>query len=239
MTPLERDLEPGQPWTFDGPVAREFDAMLRRSIPDLDRMRALTYLIGREFVRDECAVVDLGAARGDALAPFLSYERDGRGRRFVAVEKSPAMLDVLRDRFQTEDVYVSDHDLRTGVPPLSSYQASLFLAILTVQFVPVDYRHRLLKSAHEALVPGGALIVVEKTLPTSGILDDVFRKLYWRTKHDEGYTDEEIVRKAAALEGVLVPLPADWTVDALKRAGFAEVECFWRWCQFAGWVAVK
>ena len=27
--------------------------------------------------------------------------------------------------------------------------------------------------------------------------------------------------------------------DMLERAGFNQVDCFWRWCNFAGWVAIK
>jgi tRNA (cmo5U34)-methyltransferase len=42
-----------------------------------------------------------------------------------------------------------------------------------------------------------------------------------------------------ALEGVLVPVTAAWNEQLLKGAGFSQVECFWRWMNFAGWVAVK
>ena len=42
-----------------------------------------------------------------------------------------------------------------------------------------------------------------------------------------------------ALEGKLVPVTAHWNEELLRNAGFAQVECFWRWCNFAGWIAVK
>jgi 4-aminobutyrate aminotransferase/(S)-3-amino-2-methylpropionate transaminase len=38
---------------------------------------------------------------------------------------------------------------------------------------------------------------------------------------------------------VLVPLTARWNEEALLSAGFREVDSFWRWMNFAGWVAVK
>ena len=42
-----------------------------------------------------------------------------------------------------------------------------------------------------------------------------------------------------SLEGVLVPVTAKWNEQLLRSAGFAEVDMFWRWMNFAGWVAVK
>jgi hypothetical protein len=51
--------------------------------------------------------------------------------------------------------------------------------------------------------------------------------------------EEEIERKRLSLEGVLVPVAAEWNEDLLRRAGFDEVECFWRCLNFAGSVAIK
>jgi tRNA (cmo5U34)-methyltransferase len=53
------------------------------------------------------------------------------------------------------------------------------------------------------------------------------------------YSQDEIARKALSLEGVLVPITAKANRDLLKGAGFARVDCFWRWCNFAGWLAIK
>ena len=58
-------------------------------------------------------------------------------------------------------------------------------------------------------------------------------------KRENGYTEEEIQRKRLSLEGALVPLTARMNEDMLRGAGFHEVDCFWRWMNFAGWIAVK
>ena len=54
-----------------------------------------------------------------------------------------------------------------------------------------------------------------------------------------GLYTEEIERKRLALEGVLVPMTAHWNEDLLRQAGFQQVECFWRYLNFAGWLAIK
>jgi tRNA (cmo5U34)-methyltransferase len=58
-------------------------------------------------------------------------------------------------------------------------------------------------------------------------------------KGRNGYTEEEINSKRIALEGVLVPVTANWNEQLLRDAGFTQVECFWRNLNFAGWIAIK
>lgn len=68
--------QPDGPWVFDNEVARIFDDMLQRSIPQLDTMRELVFAVGRRFVKPDTFVIDLGCSRGDALAPFVDAFRD-------------------------------------------------------------------------------------------------------------------------------------------------------------------
>ncbi|MFI5270216.1 MAG: hypothetical protein ACHQ7M_22785, partial [Chloroflexota bacterium] len=84
-----------------------------------------------------------------------------------------------------------------------------------------------------------AFILVEKLLMSTAGLQRVFTDRYYQMKRDNGYTQEEIDRKRLALEGVQVPVTASWNEQLLHDAGFRQAECFWRWFNFAGWIAVK
>jgi tRNA (cmo5U34)-methyltransferase len=64
-------------------------------------------------------------------------------------------------------------------------------------------------------------------------------KLYYQLKAQNGYSQDQIERKRLSLEGVLVPMTAGWNEEMLQMSGFRQVDCFWRWCNFAGWIAVK
>jgi len=229
---------PGDKWEFDGAVTECFEDMLRRSIPQYDAMRAAVFSLACRYQKPKTAIVDLGASRGDALAPLL--DKFGAYNSWVAVEVSPPMLKVLRQRFAgwiTNGLLtISDTDLRTGFPPV---QASVILSVLTLQFTPIEYRQQIVKRAFDALTPGGALLLVEKIIGATAELDEVMVERYYDFKRESGYTEDEIQRKRMALEGVLVPLTAEWNETLLRRCGFRHVDCFWRWMNFAGWVAVK
>lgn len=223
-------------WEFDQEVTDAFDDMLRRSIPQYDVMRESVFAFGRAFVRPGHAVVDLGCSRGEAMAPFVTAF--SATSRFVGVETSEPMRQAAEARFASfgDRVRILGLDLRAGYP---QDKASLVLAVLTLQFVPLEHRLRVVRDAFESLCPGGAMIVVEKVLGESAALDALFVRLHHETKVRNGYGADDVARKRASLEGVLVPVTARWNVEMLRGAGFREVDCFWRWANFAAWIAIK
>lgn len=225
-------------WAFDDEVTRVFDDMLRRSIPELATMRSLVFEVGQRFVRPDTCVVDLGCSRGDSVAPFMMTF--GTTVHFVGVEVSPHMLSAARARFEEEieagTFELLDLDLSRTYPDA---KASLTLAVLTLQFVPLERRLQVVQEVYDRTLPGGAFILVEKVLGSSAPVDAILTDLYEGLKRRNGYTQQDIDRKRLSLEGVLVPLTAGWNEDLLRRAGFSDVECFWRSLNFAGWVAVK
>lgn len=227
-------------WAFDEEVTRVFDDMLRRSIPDYDSMRAAVLSVGSRFVKAGSAIVDLGCSRGEAVAPFV--DRYGATCHYALIETAPPMLDAARARFrgmvEAGVVTIHDLDLRRNYPA-NAFGSSLALSVLTLQFTPIEYRQRIVSAVHNALLPGGAFVLVEKVLGSSAETDRLITELYLDSKRAHGYSEEEIERKRLALEGVLVPVTAAWNEDLLARAHFREVECFWRWMNFAAWVAVK
>lgn len=235
---LKDEVVPEGKWKFDGDVTEAFDDMLERSIPQYEVMRETVAKLAEHFIKPNTAIVDLGCSRGEAMVPLIA--KFGAHNRFVGVEVSKPMLETSRKRFEgyinCGVVEILDLDLRNSYPPV---HASITLAILTIMFIPIEYRLQVLHSIYESTMYDGALIMVEKVLGNSARLDQIMVDEYLQMKRVKGYTDEQIERKRLSLEGVLVPVTAKWNEELLKMAGFREVDCFWRWCNFAGWVAIK
>ena len=231
-------VQPSGPWKFDAEVARVFDNMLQRSIPQYDAMRQAVFNLGSQFLRPGDTVVDLGASRGEAIAPFVGLL--GEAGCFVCVEAAEPMRLVLSDRFAEQitagTVRIVPDDLRHAYPDV---KAALTLAVLTLQFTPIEHRQRIVKRIFDATRPGGAVILVEKVLGEGADVSDLLVREYHLFKQGNGYSREDVDRKALSLEGVLVPVTARWNQELLAQAGFHQVECFWRWMNFAGWIAIK
>ena len=226
---------PEHAWRFDSDVTAVFDDMLTRSIPQYEVMRRAVFEIGLTYAKPATAIVDLGASRGQAIAPFVHTL--GEQNTFICIEISEAMHQVLTTRFANQNhVIIRQDDLRYVYPP---ERASLTLSILTLQFIPIEYRQRIVRSIYNSLVPGGAFVLVEKVLGASAEIDTLMVDRYYALKGENGYSPEQIERKRLSLEGVLVPVTAKWNEELLNMAGFRYVDCFWRWMNFAGWIAIK
>jgi tRNA (cmo5U34)-methyltransferase len=225
-------------WEFDEEVSRVFDDMLARSIPQYETMREAVTLVASAFLSRYPRVVDIGCSRGEALDSIRALVPPADGQ-FTGLEISEPMIAAAMERFSVDGrVKILEHDLRKTLP-LHEGTTDVVLSVLTMMFVPVNYRMRLLRDVYRALRRGGALVLVEKVMGEGPDSDDLFTANYHRKKADSGYTPDEIQRKRLSLEGVLVPMTPSWNEHMLRRTGFRDVDCFWRWMNFAGWVAIK
>ena len=229
-------VQPQGAWKFDDDVTLVFDNMLARSIPQYSVMRAATTDLAVKFAQPQTRIVDYGCARGAQLVRIANEL--GALNRYVGVDISAPMIDAARSELAPwgNRVEVRALDLRSELP---GGQYSVALCVLTLQFVPIEYRLRIVQHIYDTLLPGGALLLVEKVLGANYALDATFVELYYTLKQRNGYTSDDIERKRLSLEGVLVPITAAWNESMLRDAGFHSVDCYWRWMNFAGWIAIK
>jgi tRNA (cmo5U34)-methyltransferase len=235
---MQDNVTPAGKWAFDGDVTACFDDMLSRSIPQYEVMRATTFELAAKFVKEHTAIVDLGCSRGEALAPFV--QRFGAHNRYIGCDVSDPMIEAAQARFQgyidSGIVDIRKVDLRTDYPPA---EASVTLAVLTLQFVPIEYRQSVVRKIFKHTVPGGCCILVEKVLGNTAELNEAMVTQYYELKAENGYTQDAIDRKRLSLEGVLVPVTSKWNWELLKQAGFQHIDCYWRWMNFSAWVAIR
>lgn len=229
--------KPDGKWEFDRAVASCFADMLERSIPDYRSMRSLVYELGSKYIVPGAWITDIGCSTGLAVEPF--YQKCGSRNKYYLVDNSDAMLDQCKDNFSVgvKQGFVTIVNGNFYEVPMPS-QNSLVLSILSLQFMPTAYRQKIINDIYEALLPGGAFILVEKVIGDDG-MDEVLVDSYYDMKRLNGYSDTQIMEKRKALENVLSPLKAEWNVDMLQEAGFSNIDCFWRCPNFCGWIAIK
>ena len=229
---MRDEVMPEGKWQFNHSVAAVFDDMLARSIPDYLGMRRIVTELALRFAQPKTAVVDLGCSRGAALKPIMQSLGSGYG--YLGVEISDSMRAAARQEIPEAEIL--NLDLRETYPNIP---ASVTLSVLTLQFVPIEYRQRILSDAYRNTVSGGVFILVEKILGSDAFTDQLLVDTYLARKGENGYTQEQISAKRRSLEGVLVPVTAAWNEDLLHSAGFGHVECVWRHLNFAAWIGTK
>ena len=232
MSELKDNVMPKEKWEFNQEVTDCFDEMLERSIPGYKDMRELVTRLGCRYLQANTSVMDIGCSSGNAIAPFI--RKFGYEYKYILLDTSEPMIEECKKRLGYVDARI--YDITKGLPDTKS---SLILSILTLQFTPIEYRQKIVKEVYDRLVQGGAFIVVEKVLGNTEDIDSVFVDEYYQIKAENSYTQEQIAAKRKSLEGVLVPITAEWNEQMLKNTGFSKIDCFWRYLNFAGWIAIK
>jgi SAM-dependent methyltransferase len=199
-------------WSDQGRVSE----YLAREIPHRDiaeemLLQALPDRVGR--------LVDLGTGDGRLLA--LIRDRHPRAAA-MGLDTSAPMLLRATERFEGDpSVELREYDLRAPLTEVG--QADVFVSGLAIHHLEDERKRQLFGEVHALLSAGGVFANLDLVQPASPRLHERFRREIGRVEDDP--TD----RLADLAEQM------GW----LRDAGFAEVECHFKWLELALIVAVK
>ena len=204
-------------WTFNvlpGQAGRRSE----KQSPWYDMATAAVAMIARPYIPQGGKVYDLGCAAGNVgrvLAPTL-HEREAR---LVALDECRDMVAAYRGPGRAITADVARY-------PYKAFDVGI--AFLTLMFLPVPERRRLLATLRGKVKPGGAIIVVDKEESPGGYPATVLSRLTWDCKLRQGAEPGAVMRTELSLSGVQRPLYHG-------ELGPDAVEVF-RFGDFAGWL---
>ena len=227
-----------EPFAFNREVAAVFDDMLKRSVPlygeSIQRQAQLT----AAFYQEQTRIYDLGCSHGNL--GFLIAEQFGDiGFSMVGVDSSRPMIDKYQARLGQA---AKSHgiDLVCGLlEDIRIEKASVVLINLTLQFLEQKKRDALIKKIYQGLLPGGILLVTEKTINKAFPLNELEQDFYRRFKRENGYSELEISQKRDALEKVLIPESPGVHKRRFLNAGFSSFDIWLKWFNFVSMIAIK
>ena len=223
---------------FDETVAAVFDDMVSRSVPMYGEIQRMLAELASAFVSEGSRVYDLGCSTGTTLG--LLHKALRVPARLVGVDNSTEMLEQCRTKLVelgcAEAIELQCGDLDDGI---EIRDASVVFLVLTLMFVRPLNREKLMRQIHAGMRDNGCLLIVEKVLGNGSLFNRLFIERYYAYKRRMGYSELEIAQKREALENVLIPYRLQENRDLLLSAGFRQVDVFFKWYNFAGFVAVK
>ncbi len=223
---------------FNRKVACVFDDMVIRSVPFYEEMQRMISELATDHFQDNTNIYDLGCSTGATL--IRMNDSIPSNIQFIGIDDSPDMLEKCREKLKEagfeRPVKLQVADLNAGV---NIIDASVVIVCLTLQFVRPINRDRLLKSIYNGLVPGGAVIIIEKIIAEDSTFNRDFIKYYYDMKRRNNYSEMEISQKREALENVLIPYKLSENIIMLREAGFSQCEIFFKWYNFSGFIAKK
>jgi tRNA (cmo5U34)-methyltransferase len=235
---FRNQLEKVSDFTFNEAVAGVFDDMVSRSVPFYIEMQRMLAELSASFATEGSNIYDLGCSTGTTLS--LLHQTLPVNAHLVGIDYSAEMLDRCRQKLAEIDldkvVELRQGDLDDGI---EIENASVVLMVLTLMFVRPLNREKLMRRLHAGMNENSCLLVVEKVLGDGSLFNRLFIERYYAFKRRMGYSELEISQKREALENVLIPYRLQENRNLLLGAGFREVEVFFKWYNFAGFVAVK
>ncbi|MCP3944597.1 MAG: carboxy-S-adenosyl-L-methionine synthase CmoA [Desulfobacteraceae bacterium] len=227
-----------EPFAFNREVTAVFDDMLTRSVPLYKESIQRQAQMALEFFQVGTRIYDLGCSHGN-LGILILDQFKKSPFAMVGVDSSRPMIDKYHTRLPRVENF-QKIDLVCGqLEDIPIENASVVLINLTLQFLDVKKRSRLIKKIYQGLLPGGVLLVTEKTVHRALPVNDLEQDFYRRFKRENGYSELEISQKRDALEKVLIPESMEVHKQRFIDAGFSSIEIWLKWFNFASMIAIK
>jgi tRNA (cmo5U34)-methyltransferase len=230
--------QPVEPFRFDHRVARVFDDMIHRSVP------CYREIIERQVQLIACChkpgtrIYDLGCSTGN-VGLALCRRHETMDFSMIAVDSSEAMLERYRKNLQEVRRNNRIHLICQDICHTAIRGASVVVLNYTLQFLPLEKRLDLMRAIYNGLEKSGILLFCEKVTHGVPELADLQNRFYHAFKRENGYSELEISQKREALEKVLIPETVKTHLVRLQQAGFAAVDVWHKWFNFAAFMAVK
>ena len=218
-------------------LAEGFDEHIQKSIRGYTDLLSDCVGMSDYFVEDHTTVFDIGCSTGNFLAHVVERNQDRAPKvEYVGIDIEPS--------FGTHWAQLEEQGVKLHVADVQSFpipaNCSLVTSIFSLQFISERARQKILDEIYRALLPGGALIVAEKTLAKCSKLHDMLTFIHCDCKRQH-FSGSEILEKERSLRSTMKLWSEDQIVRSLVAAGFPEgnVQPFWRSHNFAAFVALR
>jgi tRNA (cmo5U34)-methyltransferase len=215
--------------------ADEFDDHITKSIPGYTELIQTCAALSRRYVQNGRSVLDIGCTTGTVLAAVRDANQGVLPQAsYTGIDIEPTFAEYWRHkRASNLDFVVADVRSFGGIKNIS-----LALSLFTIQFLAEQDKLPVLKSVHDGLISGGALIIAEKVLANSARFQDALTFDYYDFKR-RSFSADEILDKERGLRGTMNPWTASELNVGLRAAGFMEIQEIWRRSHFVGILALK
>lgn len=218
--------EKNKSWTFESnEIAEKFNDHVREQLPWYEMVSDAVAYIVRNYLTEGEHITDHGSSTGNMISKLLPLILE-RNATIHAIEKSSSMCQKLLERFanvNSDSIFLDNAD----ICECDFSESQVHIIFLTLMFIPVHKREKLLNEIKSKTKKGGVIIIVDKVLDHSGYFSTVMKRLGMQYKIQQGAKLEDVIQKEMSLAGVQIPIDKKLVKDGKE---------FFRMGEFAGWV---
>ncbi|WP_426451602.1 class I SAM-dependent methyltransferase [Paenibacillus sp. S-38] len=216
---------------FDA-AASDYDRQRRQLIPCFDEFYGMALSLV-ESADASPRILDLGSGTG-LFASLLSQKYPNA--HFTLMDVSENMLEGARARFgDASNVAYIAADY-SNYPFTEQYD--FVISSLSIHHLTHEEKKRLFRTIHRILTAGGIFVNADQVQGETAASDAYYRKRWLESIYQSGLSPEAI---EAAVERRKVDINArgDEQLRWLREAGFADMDCMYKYLDFAVFFAQK
>jgi tRNA (cmo5U34)-methyltransferase len=207
---------PAEEWT----TAEHVDRYLARADEFPRRAEGESVLL-EQVPQDAGRILDLGTGDGRLLT-LLQVDRPTMSG--VGLDFSEVMLTAARERFAGDErIELVEHDLSEPLPELGGFDA--IVSSFAIHHLEHERKHSLYGEAFDLLEPGGIFANFEHVASPTHRLHLAFFAAIEEPIENEDPSDRL--------------LDVETQLGWLRKCGFDEVDCYWKWLEMALLIGVK
>ncbi len=213
-------------------VSKEYDAQRKQLIPCFDDFYRLPVEM-LDFAGDAPRVLDMGSGTGLFAAFVLEKYKNAH---IMMIDLSEGMLDVARKRFAKHP------DFRYITADYTAYpfeeKFDIIISALSIHHLSALQKEKLYKDCFLMLRPGGMFLNADQVLSPDPQTEGMLSRL-WKKEIERSGIDNKELEKAYDRQVYDDPSTLTDQLLWLKQAGFAQVDCVYKYYVFAGMYAKK
>lgn len=213
-------------------VSKEYDAQRKQLIPCFDDFYRLP-VETLDFEGDAPRVLDIGGGTGLFAAFVLEKYKNAH---LTMIDLSAGMLDVAQKRFAA----YSDFEYITADYTAYKFEETfdIIISALSIHHLSAAQKEKLYSECYAMLNPGGVFLNADQVLSPDPQTEDLFSRL-WKEKVAHSGIDKKELEKAYERQAFDNPSTLADQLLWLKKAGFSQVDCVYKYYVFAGMYAKK
>lgn len=219
---------------FKSEESANYDNVIRRRIPLYGEIQTLMASLLPFPKKEYLRVLDLGCGTGETSISLL---KEYPLARVTGIDSSPDMLEVARKKVKhtTWRVDFLCQDIKAFN---LEGEFDVIISGFSLHFLTPDQKEEILGKCLALLKDGGMFIDSEAVLSPSEKVYNIYMDKWKDFMRSNGFTDEEIGSHILKFLRDVKPVTGDNQLILMRKAGFKDVDCYFKylnWAVFGGY----
>lgn len=221
---------------FKADEAQNYDEVIRRRIPLYAEIQSLMVSLLPFSKKEYIRVLDLGCGTGGTSIALL---KEFPLARVTGVDSSQAMLEVVSGKVKqtTWRIDFLCQDIKDPLPQCEDGFDAI-LSAFSLHYLNEEEKKGVFARCLSFLKPGGIFIDAEAVISPSEKVYQSYLEKWKEFQRCNGFSDEEIGTHMLKFIRDVKPVTVERQVELMADAGFADVECYFKylnWAVFGGY----